>query len=222
LAQSKLYITACKEEAERIFAALECVFDEDGYPLALTEIDEEQAIFEVSLYIEEAEQSSVLSRFAQAVGGDVPRIHVEILPDIDWVRHALEGLKPVRAGRFFVHGSHDRDKVTTGLLGIEIDAAQAFGTGHHGTTAGCLEMISHLLRREAPRRILDLGTGSGVLAIGMAKLQFSPHQSAILASDCDKIASLIAYENVCLNKVASRVRVVTASGFRHRILREAI
>jgi len=225
LAQSKLYVTAFKQEAEQIFAALERVFDEDGYPLSLTEIDEEQDVFEVSIYVDEAEQAFALSRFAQAAARDATRIHVEVLPDIDWVHHALEGLKPVRAGRFFVHGSHDRAKLTSGLLGIEIDAALAFGTGHHGTTAGCLEMISYLMRREKPRRILDLGTGSGVLAIGMAKLGILPRRGgaltpAILASDCDKIASSIARENMSLNKVASKVRVVTASGFGHRALHE--
>ncbi|TIT97200.1 MAG: 50S ribosomal protein L11 methyltransferase, partial [Mesorhizobium sp.] len=95
-------------------------------------------------------------------------------PDIDWVTRSLEGLKPVRAGRFFVHGAHDRRKRHSGELAIEIEAGLAFGTGHHGTTAGCLEMLEQVVRRERPRNALDLGTGSAVLAIAVAKLAHIP------------------------------------------------
>ncbi|TIO39183.1 MAG: 50S ribosomal protein L11 methyltransferase, partial [Mesorhizobium sp.] len=93
------------------------------------------------------------------------QVEREALPDIDWVARSLEGLKPVRAGRFFVHGAHDRDKRRSGDLAIEIEAGLAFGTGHHGTTAGCLELLEQVVVRERPGNALDLGTGSAVLAI---------------------------------------------------------
>ena len=111
-----------------------------------------------------------------------------MLPDIDWVAKSLEGLQPVRAGRFLVHGSHDRDKRRAGDLAIEIEAGLAFGTGHHGTTAGCLEMIDTVVRRERPRNALDLGTGSAVLAIALAKLAHIP----VLATDIDPVATRVA------------------------------
>ena len=139
----------------------------------------------------------------------------EDLPDIDWVSRSLEGLKPVRAARFFVHGSHDRHRRKIGDLAIEIEAGMAFGTGHHGTTAGCLEMIDPVARRERPRNALDLGTGSAVLAIGLAKMAHIP----ILATDIDPVATKVAAENVRLNGVSAFVRTETATGFHHPALK---
>jgi ribosomal protein L11 methyltransferase len=127
------------------------------------------------------------------------------------VTKSLEGLKPVRAGRFLVHGSHDRDKRRIGDLAIEIEAGLAFGTGHHGTTAACLEMLWEVARRERPRNALDLGTGSAVLAIALAKLARIP----VLATDIDPVATKVAMANVRLNGVASLVACVTAPGFHH-------
>ncbi len=114
---------------------------------------------------------------------------------------SLEGLKPVRAGRFFVHGAHDRDKRHIGDLAIEIEAGLAFGTGHHGTTSGCLDMIWQVARRERPMNALDLGTGSAVLAIGLAKMAHIP----VLATDIDPVATAVAAENVRLNHVEAYV-----------------
>ena len=108
----------------------------------------------------------------------------------------------MRAGRFFVHGAHDRDKRRVGDLAIEIEAGLAFGTGHHGTTAGCLEMIDEVVRREQPRNALDLGTGSAVLAIALAKLAHIP----VLATDIDPVATRVAAENVRLNQVSRLCR----------------
>ncbi len=139
------------------------------------------------------------------------------MPDIDWVARSLEGLKPVRAGRFLVHGAHDRRRRQVGDLAIEIEAGLAFGTGHHGTTAGCLEMILDVARRERPRRVLDLGTGSGVLAIAIAKLL----PARVLATDIDPVATRVAAGNARLNGVRARVRTVTAAGFHHPALAAA-
>ncbi|RUY99291.1 50S ribosomal protein L11 methyltransferase, partial [Mesorhizobium sp. M7A.F.Ca.CA.002.15.1.1] len=140
-------------------------------------------------------------------------IEREPLPDIDWVAHSLEELKPVRAGRFFVHGAHDRRKRHSGELAIEIEAGLAFGTGHHGTTAGCLEMLERVVRREHPRNALDLGTGSAVLAIAVAKLAHIP----VLATDIDPVAVRVAAANARLNHVKALVETATAPGFHHPI-----
>jgi ribosomal protein L11 methyltransferase len=127
----------------------------------------------------------------------------------DWVKESLEGLVPVRAGRYIVHGSHDRDKVRDNQLGIEIEAALAFGTGHHGTTRGCLVYLDYVLRSKAPKRILDLGTGTGVLAIAAAKAT----KKHVLATDIDAMSVKVAHENMKLNGVGNLVETVCATGF---------
>jgi ribosomal protein L11 methyltransferase len=145
----------------------------------------------------------------RTLAGDDLDIGFEPLDDIDWVTKSLEGLKPVRAGRFLVRGSHDRAQRRVGDIDIEIEAGLAFGTGHHGTTAGCLETIARVARRESPRNALDLGTGSAVLAIALAKLAHIP----VLATDIDPVATRVAAENVRLNRVAAYVETKTATGF---------
>ncbi|WP_441276758.1 50S ribosomal protein L11 methyltransferase [Tardiphaga sp. 172_B4_N1_3] len=127
----------------------------------------------------------------------------------DWVKESLEGLVPVRAGRFIVHGQHDRDKVRPNQLGIEIEAALAFGTGHHGTTRGCLVYLDYVLRAKAPQRMLDLGTGTGVLAIAAAKAT----KRRVLATDIDPMSVRVARENMRLNGVGNLVDTVCATGF---------
>ncbi|QEE12459.1 50S ribosomal protein L11 methyltransferase [Bartonella krasnovii] len=209
--QIRLYYTASKNEAEQFYTLIESAFDEEGYPLALTEIDEKNTIYELSLYVDQENQEHVSKRFAQILSIDPHKINHEILPNIDWVQKSLEGLQPVHAGPFFLHGSHNRNDIPQGVFPIEIDANQAFGTGHHGTTAGCLEMIAKIMQHENPQNALDLGTGSGVLAIGMAKLK----PIAILASDIDPIAIKVAKHNITLNGVEKYIKAITAIGFSH-------
>ena len=208
MGQIRLHYKSPKREAEKQYELLDHAFEDDAFPLAITEIDEANGIYEVSLYVDEAQKNSVLPRFAQVLGVNENKIEIEILPDIDWVSHSLEGLNPVRAGRFFVHGSHDRDKVKPGDLAIEIDAGQAFGTGHHGTTVGCLELIADVMEHEKPQNALDLGTGSGILAIGIALIK----PIRILATDIDPIAIKVAKENFALNGVAKTITAITATG----------
>jgi ribosomal protein L11 methyltransferase len=133
----------------------------------------------------------------------------------DWVAASLEGLKPVRAGRFLVHGAHGRDAVKANDIAIEIEAALAFGTGHHGSTRGCLHMLDLVARKRRPRAILDLGTGSGVLAIAAAKL----FKRKIHAGDIDSVCVQAAGANAIRNRVASFVRPVRAEGVAHPVLR---
>lgn len=214
MTQTRLYFTTGKIEADSIFAAFETAFEDEGLPIAILEVDEDRDIHEVSLYAN-GDVDAVEARVKEILAGlALSRpIAREPVPDIDWVTRSLEGLKPVRAGRFFVHGAHDRRKRHSGELPIEIEAGLAFGTGHHGTTAGCLEMLEQVVRRERPRNALDLGTGSAVLAIAVAKLAHIP----VLATDIDPVATKVAAANARLNHVKALVETVTAPGFHHPI-----
>ena len=133
---------------------------------------------------------------------------VDKVPSRNWVKASLAGLKPVGAGRFLVHGAHDRGRVPANRIGIEIEAATAFGTGHHGTTRGCLLAIDTLAKRQRARHVLDLGTGSGVLAIAAAKLLRTP----VLATDIDIQAVRAVRDNARNNGVGSMVDAVRAAG----------
>lgn len=137
------------------------------------------------------------------------------LPDIDWVAHALSGLGVVRAGRFVLYGIHDTDKLPNEPddVPIRIDANQAFGTGHHPTTAGCLELLDRLAGIP-PEGALDLGTGSAVLAIAAAKVWSKP----VLATDLDEKSVEIAHENARLNGVDDLIDFVVADGFDHPMI----
>jgi ribosomal protein L11 methyltransferase len=129
----------------------------------------------------------------------------------DWVQNALAGLAPVRAGRFLVHGSHDRDEVRANDIGVEIEAALAFGTGHHGTTLGCLRALERMAKRRRPRRILDVGTGTGVLAIAAARAL----HLKIDCGDIDPVAVETARANAVANRAGPYVRPIVATGVRH-------
>jgi ribosomal protein L11 methyltransferase len=137
----------------------------------------------------------------------------------DWVRDSLAGLAPVAARRFIVHGAHDRGRIPPNRIGIEIEAALAFGTGHHGTTRGCLVALDWICKSEKRRRakILDLGTGSGVLAIAAAR---ALHQH-VLATDIDASAVRVARANARLNRAGAMVSAVKADGVTARDVRDA-
>ncbi len=155
---------------------------------------------------------------------------IETVAPCDWVAASLAGLKPVAAGRFLVHGAHDRAHVPAHRIGIEIEAALAFGTGHHGTTRGCLLALEGWLKRERVRhapsptlpgkrgkaRVLDVGTGTGVLAIAAAKAM----RARVMASDIDARAVAVARENARANAAGALVEVVHAAGLAARRLRE--
>ncbi|HTV33412.1 MAG TPA: 50S ribosomal protein L11 methyltransferase [Methylocella sp.] len=135
----------------------------------------------------------------------------------DWVATSLGNLPPVRVGRFLVHGAHGQGVVKANDIGIEIEAALAFGTGHHGSTQGCLQLLGTVARHRRPRAILDLGTGSGVLAIAAAKL----FKRRIAAGDIDPVSVMAAASNARRNQVASFVRPVRARGATHPLLRKS-
>jgi ribosomal protein L11 methyltransferase len=145
-----------------------------------------------------------------AAGADIAAgIVFDTVEARDWVKASLEDLVPVPAGRFIVHGQHDRERIAPNKLGIEIEAALAFGTGHHGTTRGCLLLLDHVLKAWRPRRVLDLGTGTGVLAIAAAK---ALHEK-VLASDIDPPSVQVARDNARLNVSGHLVHAVRATGF---------
>jgi ribosomal protein L11 methyltransferase len=150
----------------------------------------------------EMPDGGLLSRI---VGRDV---HVEQLPDTDWIKLSQEGLPPVRAGRFFVYGAHDAGEVPHGVIPIRIEAGLAFGTGHHETTTLCLALMSDLARAREFSRVLDLGCGTGLLAIAATKLW----KKRVRASDIDMIAANVARENARANDASSLVRTIVADG----------
>ncbi|MGE0230171.1 MAG: 50S ribosomal protein L11 methyltransferase [Flavobacteriaceae bacterium] len=151
--------------------------------------------------------------------GDIDRrLNVTALADRNWVKESLEAMPPVQAGRFTIHGRHDRDRVGANAIGIEIEANLAFGTGHHGTTRGCLLLLDDVLKIGRPSAVLDIGTGTGVLAIAAARALRRP----VIASDIDPVSVKIAAENARANRAGAWVRPVLAAGFAHRELRAGV
>jgi ribosomal protein L11 methyltransferase len=137
-------------------------------------------------------------------------LSIEPVAAANWVAQSLAGLKPVRAGRFVVHGAHDRTHVRANDIGIEIEAALAFGTGHHGTTHGCLLALADLAKGWRAQRVLDVGTGTGVLAIAAARLM----RTRVVAGDVDAVAVDAARSNARLNRVASLITFAVGAGTR--------
>ena len=161
-------------------------------------------------FAEPPDQPLVRELVANAAGREVAEsIVFDTVEAKDWVKASLEDLVPVPAGRFVVHGQHDRERIAPNKIGIEIEAALAFGTGHHGTTRGCLLLLDHVLKAWRPRRILDLGTGTGVLAIAAAKAL----HVKVLASDIDPLSVQVAGENARLNVSGHLVQAIRATGF---------
>ena len=176
------------------------------------ELERRQFRLEAYAYTEAGAQTGV-----GALALDQPDLDARIAPleEADWVRMSLEGLPPVPVRRFKVVGNHDRRRVRTGQVEIVIDAGEAFGTGHHGTTLGCLEALDWLASRgRTPRRVLDVGAGSAILAIGAAKLG-----ARAVGAEIDPRAAWIANYNARMNKVASRVRTWPVDGLSAPVIR---
>ena len=167
--------------------------------------------WDVTLHLAEAPDQALMRELVtSAAGSEVARsLAFDVVEAKDWVKASLDDLVPVPAGRFVVHGQHDRARIPPNKIGIEIEAALAFGTGHHGTTRGCLLLLDHVLKAQAVKRVLDLGTGTGVLAIAAAKAL----RLKVLASDIDAPSVKVAQENAWLNGTAPLVQVIRATGF---------
>src|SRR6201996_8818559 len=195
----KAIIVVAKEDAGDISAAFELgtspqavlIHEEPFKPEATVE----------ALYTEMPD-GDLLSKLAGRA------VHVQLLPDTDWIQLSQEGLPPVRAGRFFVYGAHDAGTVPPGVIPIRIEAGMAFGTGHHETTSLCLGALSDLARRRRYNNVLDLGCGTGLLAIGAAKLW----RKKVVASDIDPTAVEITRENAAANGESTLIHAITADG----------
>jgi ribosomal protein L11 methyltransferase len=188
--------------------------------IAVALVDIGAGRWQVAMHFRAAPDEKIIRALTAAAAGNTAAkaLRFERVAAKDWVRESLAGLAPVAAGRFIVHGAHDRARVPFNHIGIEIEAALAFGTGHHGTTRGCLLALDSLCKSHggAPTRILDLGTGSGVLAIAAARALRQP----VLATDIDGSAVHAARANAARNRAGSFVDVVKADGVTAPKLRE--
>ena len=174
------------------------------------EMEDGSGLWEVGGYFTEAPDRAGLA-LLEALHGAKP-FTVSELPETDWVAHVKRELAPVEAGRFFVYGSHDADKVPEGVEPLLIEAAMAFGTGHHGTTLGCLRALDRLAGEGFHgRNVADIGCGTAVLAMAAARIW----PETVLASDIDQVAVEVAETNVKSNGLEGRVRCVEAAGFDH-------
>ena len=206
---------ADRDLARRIAGALQDLIE--PAPDALTIFEHGAAAWRIEAYYADApEPRLVRNRLENILGAGVPTPREEEVPDLDWVSLSQSALPPVVAGRFTIYGSHDRGRVPQGPNAILIDAGEAFGTAHHATTFGCLAAIDALTRRRRFARVLDLGCGSGVLAIALARAL--PH-AAILATDLDAPSVAVARDNMRRNGVAARVAAFAADGLDHPRLR---
>lgn len=211
-----VFTVGAEQSARQIVDRLEESLDPGEVVVAAFETTDNH--WDVTLYFSQPPDRPAIRDLVAAASGDeiAATIQFETIEAKDWVKSSLEGLAPVPAGRFVVYGQHDRERVPSNKLGIEIEAALAFGTGHHGTTHGCLLLLDQVLKQRTPNRILDLGSGTGVLAIAAAK---ALHRG-VLATDIDARSAIVAAENARLNGVGNLVESICAKGFAAPQLRE--
>src|SRR3954466_4301803 len=164
-------------------------------------------------FAREPDETAIRNLVRPIVGPQADAASFERLDPKDWVAASLEGLRPVRAGRFLVHGSHDRGIARSNDWALQIEAALAFGTGHHGTTRGCLLALADELKRRRPRRMLDVGTGTGILAFAAARAL----RSTVVAGDIDAVAIEVADGNARLNGVRPHLRLYVGAGVQHAV-----
>lgn len=204
-----------KAPAEALGIALE-MLDPEPTGVGVFEIEDGSGLWEVGAYFTEAPDEIALALLAKA--HDAPDFVISELPETDWVAKVRRDLAPVEAGRFFVHGSHDTDKLPEGKISLLIEAAMAFGTGHHGTTLGCLRALDRLLSEgHVFEKVADIGCGTAVLAMAAAHFTDEP----VLASDIDEVAVDVAQSNVDANGQTGQVSCLEAAGFDHPDLHAA-
>jgi ribosomal protein L11 methyltransferase len=203
------WLTTDRATAQRLADALTEHLDEQDVVVAVFEADAGRWTAAIH-FSAPPNETAIRALVALEVGPELANALVfERVEARDWVAASLEGLAPVDAGRFLVHGRHDRARLGANRIGIEIEAALAFGTGHHGTTRGCLLALDFITRQKTrPRNILDIGTGTGVLAIAAAKAL----RRRVLASDIDPRAVMVARENARLNSAAPWIEFIHAAG----------
>ncbi|SFC96241.1 50S ribosomal protein L11 methyltransferase [Tropicimonas isoalkanivorans] len=200
---------AGKEPAETLGAAMERL-EPEPTGIGVFEMEDGSGLWEVGGYFLEPPDETALALLAAAYGAS--DFAISELPEVDWVAKVKRELAPVRAGRFFVYGSHDADTVPEGCEPLLIEAAMAFGTGHHGTTQGCLRALDRLVTAgETPLPVADIGCGTAVLAMAAARVW----PGTMIASDIDPVAVDVARANADANGLADRLLCVEATGFGH-------
>lgn len=205
-----------EDAAQSLAAAMERMTPEPT-GVGVFEIEDGSGLWEVGAYFLEAPDQVMLEVFAAAFGAKP--FALSELPEVDWVAHVRRELSPVDAGRFFVFGSHDADKVPKGRVPLQIEATVAFGTGHHGTTLGCLLAFDQLLNEGwRPARVIDVGCGTAVLAMAAAA---TLPEALVLASDIDLVAVDVAEANVAINRLEGRIECLEAAGLDHARIRAA-
>lgn len=209
-------VIADKEHAHTLAAALQDAID--PAPDALTLFEDGKSWKIDAYYTDTPDGAALAAELANLTGLSVQPFDVTDVPDNNWVAMSQASLPPVHAGRFVIHGSHDNDRVPRGPNSILIDAGEAFGTAHHATTSGCLAAIDRVTRTKRYTNVLDLGCGSGVLAIAVARVL---PKALILASDLDLPSVAVAAQNMRLNGVAHRIHVFPAAGLDHPFIRHA-
>ena len=198
-----------KAQAEALGEAMETLTPEPT-GVGVFEVEDGSGLWEVGGYFIEAPDQAGLALLA-TIHGAKP-FAVSELPETDWVAHVKRELQPVEAGRFFVYGSHDADRVPVGSVPLLIEAAMAFGTGHHGTTLGCLLALDHLVSEGFEgKKVADIGCGTAVLAMAAARVW----DGDFIASDIDEVAVEVAIANLKANEMAGAVHCVEAAGFDH-------
>lgn len=184
------------------------------------EIEDDSGLWEIGAYYVEAPNEALLDLVAQAFGARP--FAVSDIPEVDWVAKVRRELSPVEAGRFLVYGSHDAERAdearSAGKVTLQIEATVAFGTGHHGTTLGCLRAFDRLFAAGyRPAQVADIGCGTAVLALAAASVL---SQARIIASDIDQVAVDVALANAAINGLQGRIDCVEAAGFAHPRLAE--
>ena len=191
--------------------------DPEPTGVGVFEIEDGSGLWEVGGYFLEPPDAVMLEVLATAFGAKP--FALSELPEVDWVAHVRRELSPVDAGRFFVFGSHDADKVPAGRVPLQIEATVAFGTGHHGTTLGCLLAFDRLLTAGwRPGKVLDVGCGTAVLAMAAAA---TLPEALVIASDIDQVAVDVAEANVAINGLEGRVECLEAAGLDHARIKAA-
>jgi ribosomal protein L11 methyltransferase len=181
----------------------------EGATYSILEEDEDKNIWRIDAFPTTDEEDSGL---LEVLAGYPLKVVRERLADADWLAMALSGLPPVRAGRFFVYGMHDRGRLPASTVNLRIEAGAAFGTGHHGTTVGCLMAYDKLIKARKFNKVLDVGAGTGLLAIAAARTG----SRIAVGTDIDKPSVRISKENAKVNR--ANARFVHASGLSNRLV----
>ena len=202
-----------RAEAEAAALIIDADVMLEGATYSILEEDEDKGLWRIDAFpTSDAEAARFEAVLTEAGGLKVSR---EVLADADWLAVALSGLPPVRAGRFFIYGMHDRGKTPVNTVNLRIEAGAAFGTGHHGTTVGCLLAYDRLIKARRFDKVLDVGAGTGVLAIAAVKTG----ARLAVGTDIDRVSVRISKENALVNRAPARF--VHASGLSHQRVAQA-